>query len=153
MNKYMEKAKEVAKKGMDEKDGGPFGALIVDKDGNIIAIGNNEVLKENDPTAHAEMIAIRKACKKLGTYDLSDCELYTTCEPCPMCISASIWANIHKIVYGCSKNDANEIGFKDDKIYKYLEGKGEVELTLEQIDRNECLELFNNYCKKGGVIY
>lgn len=149
----MEKAKKIAEEGMKRKEGGPFGAAIVDKDGNIIAVGNNEVLKESDPTAHAEVVAIRKACKKLGTYDLSDYELYTVCEPCPMCLSASIWANIHTIIYGCSKEDANAIGFKDEKIYQFLEGKGEVELTLKQVDRDECIKLFNKYHEEGGVIY
>ena len=153
MNIYMEKAKQIAEKGIEKKEGGPFGAIIVDKDGNIIAVGNNEVLKENDPTAHAEIVAIRKACKKLETYDLSSCELYTTCEPCPMCLSAIIWANIHKIYYGCSKEDANAIGFKDEKIYNFLKGGNEVELVLKQLDKDGCIELFNKYHKEGGVIY
>ncbi len=90
MNKYMKIAKENADNGIKNKEGGPFGAVITDKEGNIIANGNNRVLKNNDPTAHAEVVAIREACKKLNTYDLSNCILYTSCEPCPMCLSAII---------------------------------------------------------------
>ena len=91
MDKFMKEAKELAEKGMENNEGGPFGAVIVDKEGNIIAEGNNKVLKTKDPTAHAEITAIREACKKLNTYDLSEYILYTSCEPCPMCLSAIIW--------------------------------------------------------------
>ena len=94
MNKYMKQARENAKIGMKNKEGGPFGAVIVDKSGNVIANGNNRVIKENDPTQHAEIVAIRNACKKLNTYDLSNYILYSSCEPCPMCLSAIIWSNI-----------------------------------------------------------
>ena len=94
MNKYMEIAKKSAKQGFKSNEGGPFGAVIVDANENIISTGNNKVLKNNDPTAHAEIVAIRNACKKLQTYDLSNYILYTSCEPCPMCLSAIIWANI-----------------------------------------------------------
>ena len=114
MNKYMEKALLEAQNGSRNGEGGPFGAVIVDKEGNIISNGNNKVLLNNDPTAHAEIVAIRNACEKLGTYDLNGCVLYTSCEPCPMCLSAAIWANIKKIYYGCTKEDANSIGFRDD---------------------------------------
>ena len=100
MNKYMKIAKENADKGIENKEGGPFGAVITDKEGNIISNGNNRVLKNNDPTAHAEVVAIREACKKLNTYDLSEYILYTSCEPCPMCFSAIIWANIKEVYYG-----------------------------------------------------
>ena len=118
MNKYMEIAKQVANNGFNNNEGGPFGAVITDKDGNIIATGNNQVLKNNDPTAHAEVMAIRNACAKLNTYDLSSYILYTSCEPCPMCLSAIIWANIKDIYYACTRTDAAEIGFRDDLIYK-----------------------------------
>ena len=94
MNEYMKLAKEMATTGMIKNEGGPFGAVVVDKKGNIIATGNNQVLKNNDPTAHAEVMAIRNACAKLNTYDLSEYILYTSCEPCPMCLSAIIWSNI-----------------------------------------------------------
>ena len=97
MNKFMKIAKQNADNGIAKKEGGPFGAVIVDKEGNIIANGNNKVLKTNDPTAHAEIVAIRKASEELQIYDLSEYILYTSCEPCPMCLSAIIWANIKKV--------------------------------------------------------
>ena len=114
MNKYMEIAKNEAENGIGKNDGGPFGAVITDKEGNIIATGHNQVLKNNDPTAHAEVMAIRNACEKLCTYDLSNYILYTSCEPCPMCLSAIIWANIKEIYYACTREDAAKIGFRDD---------------------------------------
>lgn len=153
MNQYMEKAKRNAKNGIDKKEGGPFGAVIVDKEGNVISNGNNKVLKEKDPTAHAEIIAIREACKKLNTYDLSGYILYTSCEPCPMCLSAIIWSNIKTVYYGCTKKDAGEIGFRDDDIYDYLKGKNKKLLDLEQMDRDECIKVFEEYQKNNGTIY
>ena len=102
-----------------EKGGGPFGAVIV-KDGEIIAGSANSVTIDNDPTAHAEVNAIRKACKRLGTFDLSGCVVYTSCEPCPMCLGAIYWAHINTIYYGNSKKDAADIDFDDDFIYKEL---------------------------------
>ena len=153
MNKYMEIANENAKKAIEKKQGGPFGAVIIDKNGNIISNGNNKVLLNNDPTAHAEIIAIRNACEKLETYDLSDCILYTSCEPCPMCLSAAIWANIKKIYYGCTKEDANSIGFRDDIIYDFLKGENKSLVDLENIDRDECIKVFEKYNKENGVIY
>ena len=153
MNEFMKKAKEMADKGMQNKEGGPFGAVIVDKNNKIIAYGNNKVLKNNDPTAHAEITAIREACKKLNTYDLSEYTLYTSCEPCPMCLSAIIWANIKNVYYGCTKKDAGEIGFRDDMIYEYLKGKNKSLINLKEIDREECLELFKKYKEEGGMIY
>ena len=111
MDKYMKTAKENAEKGIRENEGGPFGAVIVDKQGNIISEGNNKVIKEKDPTAHAEITAIRNACKKINTYDLSDYILYTSCEPCPMCLSCYNWANIKKVYYGCTKDDAGKNWF------------------------------------------
>ena len=153
MNKYMKIAKENAEKGIKNKDGGPFGAVILDKDGNIIANGNNKVLKTNDPTAHAEVVAIREACKKLNTYDLSDCTLYTSCEPCPMCLSAIIWANIKDVYYGCTKEDAGNIGFRDDVIYDYLKGKNRDLIHLNCLDREECIKVFKKYQEENGTIY
>lgn len=153
MNEYMKMARDIAEKGMDNDEGGPFGAVIIDKEGNIISTGNNQVLKSNDPTAHAEVVAIRNACKKLNTYDLSEYILYTSCEPCPMCLSAIIWSNIKKIYYACTKNDAAEIGFRDDMIYEYLKGKNRDLLNLEQINREECINLFEEYKKQGKIIY
>ena len=153
MNKYMEKAKEKADYGIKNNEGGPFGAVIIDKEGNIIAEGNNKVLKNNDPTAHAEITAIREACKKLNTYDLSEYILYTSCEPCPMCLSAIIWSNIKKVFYGCTRKDAVEIGFRDDMIYEYLKGKNKELINLEEIDREECLKSFEKYKENNGIIY
>ena len=100
--------------------GGPFGAVIV-KDGEIVAGSANSVTIDNDPTAHAEVNTIRKACRKLGTFDLSDCVIYTSCEPCPMCLGAIYWAHISRIYYGNTKKDAAAIDFADDFIYKELE--------------------------------
>lgn len=153
MNKYMQIAKEVADNGIKEKEGGPFGAVIVDKEGNIIETGNNQVLSSKDPTAHAEITAIRKACKKLNTYDLSDYILFTSCEPCPMCLSAIIWSNIKEVYYACTKEDAEEIGFRDEAIYNYLKGENKELISLKQIDREECIKTFEEYERNGGVIY
>ena len=148
MNEYMKIAKEMAEKGSSTNEGGPFGAVITDKEGNIIATGNNQVLLNNDPTAHAEVTAIRNACKKLNTYDLSGYVLYTSCEPCPMCLSAIIWSNIKDIYYACTREDAANIGFRDDLIYEYLKGNNQDIITLKQIDRDQCIETFKKY-KKG----
>lgn len=123
MNEYMKKAKEEAEYGVLHKEGGPFGAIIIDQEGKIVASAHNQVLLHKDPTAHAEVQAIREACKKLNTYDLSQCTLYTSCEPCPMCLSAIIWANIKEIYYACDQKDAGQIGFRDDMIYEYFDGK------------------------------
>ena len=153
MNEYMKIAKEMAQNGMNNNEGGPFGAVIIDKQGNIIAKGNNQVLKNNDPTAHAEVVAIRNACDKLNTYDLSDYILYTSCEPCPMCLSAIIWSNIKEIYYACTKNDAAEIGFRDDMIYEYLKGNNKDLINLKQINREECIDLFEEYKKQEKTIY
>ena len=149
MNKYMEQAKKNAKNGIINKEGGPFGAVVVDDKGQIISNGNNQVLKKHDPTAHAEVVAIRNACKVLGTHDLSNCVLYTSCEPCPMCLSAIIWANIKKVYYACTKEDAGNIGFRDDEIYEFIKGKNKM-ITLKQIDREECIEVMNDY---KGTMY
>ena len=153
MDKFMELAKQNAEEGIKRGDGGPFGAVIVDKEENIISNGNNQVFKNNDPTAHAEIVAIRKACEKLNTYDLSDCILYTSCEPCPMCLSAIIWSNIKEVYYGCTKEDAGEIGFRDDMIYDYLKGNHTDLIHLKKMDREECLETFKKYKDLGGTIY
>ena len=153
MNEYMKIAKNKAIQGLENKEGGPFGAIITDKEGNIIAEGNNKVLCNNDPTAHAEIVAIRAACEKLKTYNLSNYILYTSCEPCPMCLSAIIWANIKNVYYGCTKEDAGEIGFRDDIIYQYLKGEKQELITLKQMDRDECMQAFKEYKKENGIIY
>ena len=152
MNKYMQKANELAKENILTNNGGPFGAVIV-KEGVIVGTGNNHVVANNDPTAHAEVMAIRNACKTLNTFDLNGCELYTSCYPCPMCLSAIIWANINTVYYGNTKEDAENIGFRDNHIYKYLEelsknNPDEATLKLIAIDREETIEVFNSYKNK-----
>jgi len=153
MNKYMEIAKELSEDNLSTNVGGPFGACVV-KDGQIIGRGSNHVLFNNDPTAHAEIMAIRDACKNIGSYDLSDCELYTSCYPCPMCLSAIVWANIRKVYYGNTKEDAANIGFRDDYIYDYINDlktdiNGNDILKLECIDREETIEVFNKFASKS----
>ena len=153
MNKFMQIAKENADKGILNNEGGPFGAVIVDENNNVVSIGNNQVLNQKDPTAHAEIVAIRNACKNLNTYNLSSYTLYTSCEPCPMCLSAIIWANIKKVYFGCTKHDADEIGFRDDVIYQYLKGERNDLIDLQEMDREECLKTFEEYKKRNGTIY
>ncbi len=143
MNKFMRAAIKEAQKGIHNGHGGPFGAVIV-KDGKVVAKGHNEVVKNNDPTCHGEMMAIRKACKKLGSFDLSGCEIYTTGEPCPMCMSAILWANIDKTYYGCNILDTEDIGFRDAKFYD-MQKPGEREKLVVELDRKACLKLFAEY--------
>lgn len=142
-----------ARKTMNDNKGGPFGAVITDKKGNIISISSNLVLETYDPTAHAEINAIREASKKLKTHDLSNCILYATGYPCPMCLSAIIWANIQTVYYGTNVDEAEEIGFRDDFIYKYINNKNEEILKIEQLDHDKCFELFEEYKEKRKQIY
>ncbi len=152
MDKFMKKAVEEAFKGMRKNEGGPFGAVIV-KDGKVIAKGHNMVLKTNDPTAHAEILAIRKASKKLKRFDLSDCEIYSSCEPCPMCFSAIHWAKIKKLYYGCTKEDAAGIGFDDKFIYDVIKGTvKKVQVEMLQVDREECLKPFKEWASKTNKV-
>ncbi|MDW7661828.1 MAG: nucleoside deaminase [Bacillota bacterium] len=145
MDHKMQKAIEEALSGIEHRDGGPFGAVII-QNGEIIATGHNRVISSHDPTAHAEIVAIRSAADKLGRFDLSDCELYTTCEPCPMCYSAAHWAKIKKIVYGATRQDAADIGFDDNYLYEVLSGEHPNEfMKLTQENREECLAPFNKY--------
>lgn len=145
---------EEARKTMNENIGGPFGAVITDSDGNVIAVSSNTVLGSHDPTAHAEINAIRKACRILKTHDLSGYILYATGYPCPMCLSAIMWANIKKVYYGTNLKDAEDIGFRDDFIYNYIKGNSDNKtLELINIDRDQCLELFNEYKEKNKEIY
>jgi len=153
--KIMRQAIEKARETMNEDLGGPFGAAVVDAEGNILAVASNTVLGDNDPTAHAEVNAIRAAAKKKGSYDLSGCTLYTTAHPCPMCLGAIIWANIKHIRYGCRPEDADSIGFRDDFIYDFIKGdmKDKEILTIDEGERDACLRLFKEYKDKGKVIY
>lgn len=158
MNNYMKEAKELAKENLKTNAGGPFGACVV-KNGKIIGRGSNNVLLNNDPTAHAEIMAIREACKNINTYDLSECELYTSCYPCPMCLSAIIWANIKTVYYGNTKEDAAKIGFRDDFIYDYIEKlskniQDNDILKLTCIDRNQTIKEFEEFeNKEDKIIY
>ncbi len=141
MNKYMSEAIKEAEQGIRLGHGGPFGAIIV-KDGKIIGRGHNQVVKNNDPTCHGEMMAIRDASKNIGSFDLSGTELYTTGEPCPMCLGAILWANIDKVYYGCNVLDTDKIGFRDDVFYKRLKNKMDF---VTELDRDECLKLYEEY--------
>ena len=153
MNKYMQIALQEAEEGIKNHHGGPFGSAIVKND-KIIASGHNHVLANSDPTCHGEVDAIRKACAKLKTFDLSGCELYTTGEPCPMCLCAAMWANISKIYYGCTIFDNEKIGFRDDKFDKMLGGRENLpEGYLEECDRKECLKLFQEYNEMNAEKY
>lgn len=139
--KYMMKAIQLAEKSV-KSGGGPFGAVIV-KDGIIVAQGSNSVTLKNDPTAHAEVTVIRKACKKLNTFDLTGCIIYSSCEPCPMCLSAIYWAHIDRIYYGCNKTDAKDIGFDDSFIYEQIDLKPEKRsIPAKEFLREEALSAF-----------
>lgn len=158
MNEYMKIAKELSDNNLKTNDGGPFGACVV-KDGKIIGKGSNHVLANNDPTAHAEIMAIRDACKNINSYDLSGAELYTSCYPCPMCLSAVIWSNIKKVYYGNTKEDAANIGFRDDLIYNFINNLTDNSndssiLKLESIDREETIKSFKKFLEKSDkMIY
>lgn len=141
MNKFMKVAIQEATKGIKNNDGGPFGTVIV-KDGKIIARAHNLVLKKHDATCHGEIEAIRKASKKLKTFDLSGCELYTTGEPCPMCLGAILWARIDKVYYGSNIKDTEIIGFDDKRFYEQFNHK---ETILNELDREQCLKLYEDY--------
>ena len=150
MNEYMKIANDLALDNLKTNVGGPFGAVIV-KNNQVVGKGSNHVLKNNDPTAHAEVTAIRDACRFLNTYDLSGCVLYTTCFPCPMCMSAIIWANIQNVYYGNTREDADNIGFKDDIIYNNINSllnNTSSLLQLNQIDRNETIKTFQKFAEK-----
>lgn len=139
---------ELSRNGMEQGKGGPFGCVIV-KDGKVIGKGYNSVLVTKDPTAHAEMVAIRDACKNLGHFQLDGCELYTSCEPCPMCLGAIYWARPSKVFYANSKTDAAEIGFDDDFIYQELElPKQERKIPFEQLSQIEAKEVFYEWLEK-----
>lgn len=153
MRNIMKLGIEEARTTMNEGKGGPFGAVITDIEGKVIAIASNKVLESHDPTAHAEIIAIRKASEILGTHNLENCILYVTGYPCPMCLSAIMWANIKKVYYGTNLEDAEKIGFKDKKIYDYLKNNDNNILNIEQLNYDECLELFKEYQRNNKEIY
>ena len=156
MNEYMDVAIDLSDDNFDKNYGGPFGACVV-KDGKIIGKGINRVIKNCDPTAHAEIVAIRNACKAINSHDLTGCTLYTSCYPCPMCLSAIIWANIKKVYYANTKEDAADIGFRDEFIYDYLEKLTNDEmdkkvLNLKSLNREEAIEVFKQYKEQKDKI-
>lgn len=149
--KYMRMAIKMACDNIDS-NGGPFGAVIV-KDGKVIAKGANRVVPNNDPTAHAEVMAIRKACRKLGTFDLSGCTIYSSCEPCPMCLSALYWAGVERICYGSTKTDAADVNFDDSFIYDQLElSYKDRTIKCEHFLRDEALASFRKWSDKEDKI-
>ena len=150
---YMREAIRLADESV-KNGGGPFGAVIV-RDGEIVAGSANSVTRDNDPTAHAEVNTIRQACRKLGTFDLSDCVIYTSCEPCPMCFGAIYWSHISRIYYGNTKKDAADIDFADDFIYKELEQHKEARVVPAiPLLRREALKTFRAWRdKKDKVEY
>lgn len=143
---YMELAMKEASKAMTEKSGGPFGAIIV-KDDVVVGRGHNQVLELHDPTAHGEIQAIRNAGKFLETHDLSGCSLYTTGQPCPMCLAAIQWANINEVYYGCSTHDIDEIGFRDEEMYEVIS------VEQSQIGEDSCKKLFSEYKNSEHTLY
>ena len=135
-----------------QKGGGPFGAVIV-KDGKLIATGSNRVTANTDPTAHAEINAIRKASRKLGTFDLSGCQIYSSCEPCPMCLGAIYWAHLDKLYYGNTKTDAKNIGFDDSFIYDEIDLKPESrKVTTTQLLPDEAILAFELWAKADNRV-
>lgn len=142
--KYMRLAIEKSIESV-ENGGGPFGAVIV-KDGEVLAATSNSVTIDNDPTAHAEVNAIRQACRKLGTFDLSGCEIYASCEPCPMCLASIYWARIDKLYYANTKSDADKIGFSDNFIYEeFAKPESERNIKVVSMMRDEALEAFKKW--------
>lgn len=150
--KFMREAIKLSIDSMRAGNGGPFGAVIV-KDGVIIAKGSNHVTSTNDPTAHAEVVAIREACKALNTFQLSGCEIYTSCEPCPMCLGAIYWARPDKMYFANTKSDAAAIGFDDQFIYEEIElDINKRQLPTEQLLNEEALEAFKEWKQKTDKI-
>ena len=143
MNRFMALAVREAEEGIRAGHGGPFGCVIV-RDGAVIGRGHNEVIRQQDPTCHGEIMAIHDACKASGSFDLSGCELYTTAAPCPMCRGAILWANIRKVYFGCTVADTAAIGFRDQEFYE-----GDFDF-FEETDRAECLAVFEEYRQKKG---
>ncbi len=149
---FMREAIKLSIANVITKMGGPFACVIV-KDGKIVATGTNLVTSTNDPTAHAEVVAIRNACKELGTFQLEDCDIYTSCEPCPMCLSAIYWSRAKKIYYANTKVDAAKIDFDDHFIYEEIaKNTSERKIPAEQVLREEAIEAFELWYKLDGNI-
>lgn len=151
-NQYMKAAIEEAYDGITNGHGGPFGTVIV-KDGKIVGRGHNQVIYNSDPTCHGEIAAIRDAAGKMKNHDLTGCELYTTGEPCPMCLYACLWARISKVYYGCTIADNAMIGFRDEEMDKLGAGREQLADFLTCVDRDACLELFKDYQEMEHTIY
>lgn len=146
--KFMNRAIELAGQGMNRGQGGPFGCVIV-RNGEIIAEGSNSVLSENDPTAHAEIVAIRIATKKLRTFQLAGCDIYTSCEPCPMCLGAIYWARPDKVYFAATRTDAAAAGFDDDFIYEELNmDPSERKISMINYRREDALSAFKEWMEK-----
>jgi guanine deaminase len=146
-NQWMARAIEISKQNID-KGGGPFGAVVV-QNGNIVGEGANRVTASNDPTAHAEVEAIRQACQKLKSFDLTGCEIFTSCEPCPMCLSAIYWARISQIYYANTKKDAAQIHFDDDFIYQEIpKNPAQRKIPMSQMLRDQAISVFEEWDKK-----
>lgn len=149
---YMREAIEISRRMMRRGEGGPFGAVVVRK-GKIVGRGWNQVTSTNDPTAHAEVGAIRDACKRLKTFQLADCELYTSCEPCPMCLSAMYWARLKRVYYANTRKDAAAIDFDDDFIYREIPRPiGKRKLPMRQLMRAEALTAFREWKEKADKV-
>lgn len=146
--KFMQEAISLSQKGMDNNEGGPFGCIIVKGD-TIVGRGNNKVSSSNDPTAHAEVTAIRDACKNLDTFQLTDCEIYTSCEPCPMCLGAIYWARPKVVYYANNRQDAADIGFDDSMIYDEMNASlQERKIPILPLGRPEALKVFQQWLLK-----
>ncbi len=149
---FMQRAIDLAEKGLDSNSGGPFGAVVV-KDDKIIAEGFNKVTSTNDPTAHAEIVAIKEACKKLNSFQLEDCTIYTSCEPCPMCLGAIYWARPKKVFYACNRDDAAMIDFDDQFIYDELKKNiNDRQIDFNSIMRQDALKIFIKWNDKTNKI-
>lgn len=145
---FMEAAIKLAQEGVAAGYGGPFGAVVV-KDGRIIGSGQNRVLRDADPTAHAEVVAIRAACEALGSFQLDGCTLYTSCEPCPMCLGAIYWARPARVVYACTREDASEVGFDDGFIYQEINlPLGERSIPMQPLMREQSLAVMKLWADK-----
>jgi guanine deaminase len=152
INSFMLEAIRLAEQGMNQNEGGPFGCVIV-KDGLIIGRGNNKVISTNDPTAHAEITAIREACDHLHSFQLEGCEIYTSCEPCPMCLGAIYWARPAKVYFACTREDAAAIGFDDQFIYEEIDKSlASRSIPMEQLLYSEALEVFRAWSLKPDKI-
>ena len=149
---FMKRAIELARAGMDNNDGGPFGCVVV-KDGKVVGEGNNRVTSTNDPTAHAEVVAIREACRTLNTFQLDGCSIYTSCEPCPMCLGAIYWARPSQVFYACTREDAAAVGFDDDFIYDEVSlPNQDRERVMINLLRDEGVALFQAWDAKADKI-